>query len=388
MHINCRQPAVSKDPYHEYGTCHIPTQCRHYTKEYLYAREFSPTQKQLTSEGNISSYSMDSNQVGAESGESNSNAYLVDLALSPEKHFEPYRINNNDEQKQSLDPTPLPRHIEQIIAEPFSDQYFSRNYGYEEDPVQNEKQLANMAKLWDVERIAIQKLQHDLDKNIFQKTFDYVKHFGQSVVFALWLWTHRPTKCSQLANQLSSTIPGINVRCKTTPTRLCTHQKKCEVCPPCSDNFCCHEVAIDAKQFSEDQDDEKDVSCINEPSSLFLKHLILDEQREYLPPITRALKNMLDNNYDYVTDETKDSSILWPHYINMEVLQKSLASFPSTKARSSKSKTKPKGRNSSKSWQRSDESGKKNKSKSRSHKYTETSSKTLHNTELQSKKSS
>ncbi len=49
--------------------------------------------------------------------------------------------------------------------------YFTRNYGWDEIE-QNEdetKKLRQLLSIWDAERIAILKLQHDLDKNLFQR---------------------------------------------------------------------------------------------------------------------------------------------------------------------------------------------------------------------------
>ncbi len=50
----------------------------------------------------------------------------------------------------------------------------SRNYGWNEIE-QNEEEkerLRQLLPIWDAERIAILKLQHDLDKNIFQRNKD------------------------------------------------------------------------------------------------------------------------------------------------------------------------------------------------------------------------
>ena len=55
--------------------------------------------------------------------------------------------------------------------EPSNTSYFTRNYGWDEIE-QNEdetERLRQLLSIWDAERIAILKLQHDLDKNVFQR---------------------------------------------------------------------------------------------------------------------------------------------------------------------------------------------------------------------------
>ena len=49
--------------------------------------------------------------------------------------------------------------------------YFTRNYGWNEieENEDETKRLRQLLSIWDAERIAILKLQHDLDKNIFQR---------------------------------------------------------------------------------------------------------------------------------------------------------------------------------------------------------------------------
>ena len=51
------------------------------------------------------------------------------------------------------------------------------------------------------------------------------------------------------------------------------------------------------------------------PDSLWLKHFVLDETEEYLPPIARAMKNMLDHNTVICNSENLQEN-LWPHFIN------------------------------------------------------------------------
>jgi hypothetical protein len=62
-----------------------------------------------------------------------------------------YPFNNSDE------PTNVP--------------YFSRNYGWDEieQAEDDEKRLRQLLSIWDAERIAILKLQHDLDKNVIKR---------------------------------------------------------------------------------------------------------------------------------------------------------------------------------------------------------------------------
>jgi hypothetical protein len=79
----------------------------------------------------------------------NERIQIKDSSLAPEKQFEPWISS----------------------VEPSNTSYFTRNYGWDEIE-QNEdetKQLRQLFSIWDAERIAILKLQHDLDKNIFQR---------------------------------------------------------------------------------------------------------------------------------------------------------------------------------------------------------------------------
>jgi hypothetical protein len=51
------------------------------------------------------------------------------------------------------------------------------------------------------------------------------------------------------------------------------------------------------------------------PDSLWLKRFVLDESQESLPPIARAMKNMLDNDMLVWNSDIQDESA-WPHFIN------------------------------------------------------------------------
>ena len=49
--------------------------------------------------------------------------------------------------------------------------YYTRGYGWDETEQDEEyyKRLHELIAVWDAERIAILKIQHDLDKNILQR---------------------------------------------------------------------------------------------------------------------------------------------------------------------------------------------------------------------------
>ena len=60
-------------------------------------------------------------------------------------------------------------------AEPTS----TRSYGWNEieENEDDSKRLQQLLSLWDAERVAILKLQHDLDKNVFKRTADETHSF-------------------------------------------------------------------------------------------------------------------------------------------------------------------------------------------------------------------
>ncbi|CAF3899189.1 unnamed protein product [Rotaria sp. Silwood2] len=194
------------------------------------------------------------------------------------------------------------------VIEPSKTSNFVRNYGWDEIEQNEEetKRLRQLVSIWDAERIAILKLQYDLDKNIFKRTFDYVKRIGQSIRLALWLWVHRPINCSNISNlyqneQQQSLFPVTNV-----------HKSQNFACSPCSESS--------SYPLSENIDDQEkqDFSI---PSfdmladSLWYQRFVLNESQEHLPPIARAMKNMLDNNTFVWNSESQEENV-WPHFIN------------------------------------------------------------------------
>jgi hypothetical protein len=62
------------------------------------------------------------------------------------------------------------------------------------------------------------------------------------------------------------------------------------------------------------------------PDSLWLKRFVLDEPQEYLPPIARAMKNMLDNDMLIWNSEIQKEST-WPHFINQYRTRKNKTSL-------------------------------------------------------------
>ena len=106
-------------------------------------------------------------------------------------------------------------------------------------------------------------------------TIDYVKRVGQSVGLALWLWVHRPANCSNIAT-------------------LQAYQQ--QLPEPFGNNA--PTAPLDSL-----------------PDSLWLKHFVLDAPQDRLPPIARAMKNMLDNNA-LVWNSDSGELTAWPHFTN------------------------------------------------------------------------
>ncbi|CAF0859411.1 unnamed protein product [Rotaria sordida] len=220
--------------------------------------------------------------------------HIVDSYVAPEKHFEPWNLS---------DP-PKNRNIFQNIEQSKTSN-FLRNYGWDEIE-QNEdetKRLRQLVSIWDAERIAILKLQYDLDKNIFKRTFDYVKRIGQSIRLGLWLWVHRPVNCSNISNlnqyeQQQSLFSNMNI-----------HK---------SQNFACSQSSSYSTSENIDNQEKQEFPI---PSfdilgdSLWYQRFVLNESQEHLPPIARAMKNMLDNNTFVWNSETQEENA-WPHFIN------------------------------------------------------------------------
>ena len=61
------------------------------------------------------------------------------------------------------------------LAQPSEPSCYTRNYGWNEIEQDEEerKRLDYLLSIWDMERTAILKLQHDLNKNLFQRKDDY-----------------------------------------------------------------------------------------------------------------------------------------------------------------------------------------------------------------------
>ncbi|CAF3649629.1 unnamed protein product [Rotaria sp. Silwood1] len=223
--------------------------------------------------------------------------HIVDSYFAPEKHFEPWNL---------LDP-PKNRNIFQNI-EPPKTSNFVRNYGWDEIEQNEEetKRFRQLVSIWDAERIAILKLQYDLDKNIFKRTFDYVKRIGQSIRLALWLWIHRPVNYSNISNlyqneQQQSLFSDMNV-----------HKSQNFAYSPC----------LEPSSYPVSENiDAQEKQTLSIPSfdmladSLWYQRFVLNESEEKLPPIARAMKNMLDNN-TFVWNSDIQEENAWPHFIN------------------------------------------------------------------------
>lgn len=96
---------------------------------------------------------------------------------------------------------------------------------------------------------------------------------------ALWMWVHRPANCSHYSQR---------------------HQ-------PCS-NY----------QYTSSTDPSREIGLLETlPDSRWLKHFVLDDPQETVPPIARAMKNMLDRNV-LIWDADSQNEIVWPHFINQQ----------------------------------------------------------------------
>ncbi|CAF1303330.1 unnamed protein product [Adineta steineri] len=219
--------------------------------------------------------------------------HIIDSKFAPEKHFEPWNLSNISKNREYSSNNKITNKASR--SEPLNQPSSSRNYGWNEIE-QNEEEIERLRQLlpiWDAERIAILKLQHDLDKNIFKRTLDYIKRIGQSIGLGLWLWVHRPANCSNISNlyqQQQQRSPDL-------------------ICSPCPDVL--NESSLE-KNYKQDYLIPS-IDSLSE--SFWLKRLVLNEPQEYLPPIARAMKNMLDNNALVWNSEIQQESV-WPHFIN------------------------------------------------------------------------
>ncbi|CAF0889797.1 unnamed protein product [Adineta steineri] len=218
--------------------------------------------------------------------------HIIDSKFAPEKHFEPWNLSNASKNREYSSNNIITNKTSR--SEPLNQPSSSRNYGWNEIE-QNEEEIERLRQLlpiWDAERIAILKLQHDLDKNIFKRTLDYIKRIGQSIGLGLWLWVHRPANCSNISNlyQQQQISPDL-------------------ICSPCPD------VLNDSSLEKNYKQDYLIPSIDSLSESFWLKRLVLNEPQEYLPPIARAMKNMLDNNALVWNSEIQQESV-WPHFIN------------------------------------------------------------------------
>ncbi|CAF3469926.1 unnamed protein product [Rotaria socialis] len=215
--------------------------------------------------------------------------HIIDSNFGPEKHFEPWNLSDSSKNRIEQSKTPN----------------FVRNHGWDEIEQSEEeaKRLRQLLSIWDAERIAILKLQYDLDKNIFQRTFDYIKRLGQSVRLALWLWSHRPVNCSNISSlnqceqqkqqQQQSLFPVTSVH------KL--QNSACFTNYPTPENMANQEFSIPSIDILAD--------------SLWYQRFILNEPQENLPPIARAMKKMLEND-TFIWDSEIQMQSPWPHFIN------------------------------------------------------------------------
>ena len=129
---------------------------------------------------------------------------------------------------------------------------------------------------------------------------------GQSIGLALWLWVHRPANCSNIANLYQQ---------QQTPFSLIDVDKSEHfICTPCPDTR--NHLRPPTIDDEERHDRVIPPSIDSLPDSLWLKHFVLDEREENLPPIARAMKNMLDHNALIWNSRNEEAENLWPHFIN------------------------------------------------------------------------
>ena len=117
----------------------------------------------------------------------NERIQINDSSLAPEKQFEPWISPDHEmSNRVSISARYLFSFKVNCVVflihsvEPSNTSYFTRSYGWDEIEQNEEetKQLRRLLSIWDAERLAILKLQHDLDKNIFQRKrmYEIIKH--------------------------------------------------------------------------------------------------------------------------------------------------------------------------------------------------------------------
>ena len=103
--------------------------------------------------------------------------YTNSALTSDEQQFEPWTpVDSHGNQQnfsnpQSTNQTSIGEDRLSQAAKASNTSYFTRHYGWDEIE-QNEdetKRFRQLFSIWDSERIAILKLQHDLDRNIFER---------------------------------------------------------------------------------------------------------------------------------------------------------------------------------------------------------------------------
>ncbi|CAF4030457.1 unnamed protein product [Adineta steineri] len=218
--------------------------------------------------------------------------HIIDSKFAPEKHFEPWNLTDISKNREYFSNNKI---TNKASCEPLNQPSSTRNYGWNEIEQSEEEieRLRQLLPIWDAERIAILKLQHDLDKNIFKRTLDYIKRIGQSIGLGLWLWVHRPANCSNISNLYQQQQRSPHLICSPCPSVL-------------------NDSSLEKNHHKQDYLIPS-IDSLSE--SFWLKRLVLNEPQEYLPPIARAMKNMLDNNALVWNSEIQQESV-WPHFIN------------------------------------------------------------------------
>ena len=125
-------------------------------------------------------------------------------------------------------------------------------------------------------------------------TVDFIKRIGQSMGLALWLWVHRPANCSQYPPR-SNFEMTMNEASNYHLTEKHCHPSRGDATPA---------GLLDTL-----------------PDSRWLKHFVLDDPEETLPPIARAMKNMFDQNV-LIWHADSEDEIVWPHFINQQRTKK------------------------------------------------------------------
>ena len=84
--------------------------------------------------------------------------------------------------------------------------------------------------------------------------------------------------------------------------------------------------AIDPTEMFDEQERQESVIPSNDTLSdlNWYQYTVSNEPHEYLPPIARAMKNMLDNNV-FIWNSDAQAEISWPHFINQYRMTKNKA---------------------------------------------------------------